>query len=294
MHDLMTQALHVVILLFCVTAMLNAGLALTVRQILEPFHNVRLAAFSFAASYVLTPLLAVLVAWILSLAEPLRMGLILVSLTAGAEAGPKVAEMARANVAFAVGLLATQLVMTIVYIPLILMVFLPEAQIQYGPLMLKLAVVILLPLAVSLFLNARYGGLAERLRPSLHKASTLFLVLLAALVVMADSAEMVRLIGTRAIAAGALFVVLSFVGGYLLGGPRPENRRTLAIMSCGRNAGISLMIASQVFGDSDVLLMITVTVLVMLGLLLPTAYWLGHRAMPPSSGTMLDGQPQAV
>src|SRR5215217_1818242 len=180
MHDLMTEALRVIILLFCVSAMLNAGLALTVRQIMEPFRNVRLAAFSFAASYVLTPLLAVLVAWILSLAEPLRIGLILLSLTAGAEAGPKVAEMARANVAFSVGLLATQLVITIVYIPLVLSVVFPEAHIQFAPLMLKLVVVILLPLAVSLFLNARYGGLAERLRPSLHKASTVLLVCLTA------------------------------------------------------------------------------------------------------------------
>lgn len=284
-QDLLTQALRVVILLFCVSAMLNAGLGLTVKQILEPFHNVRLAASSFAASYVLTPFLAVAVAWMLSLAEPLRIGLILVSLTAGAEAGPKVAEMARGNVAFSIGLLAAQLVLTIVYIPVVFSVFLPEAHIQFGTLLLKLVVVVLLPLAVGLLLNARHSGMAERLRPWMHKASTAFMVLMAVLIVIRDSRAMLQLVGTRAIGAGALFAVLSFAGGYMLGGPGQENRRTLAIMSCGRNASISLMIASQVFGEPNVLLMITLTVFVMLSFLLPTAYWLGRRAGP---------QPQAV
>jgi hypothetical protein len=50
-------------------------------------------------------------------------------------------------------------------------------------------------------------------------------------------------------------------------------------MSGARNAGISFMIASQVFKDQGVLLMITLTVILMLFILLPTAYWFGRRAV---------------
>ena len=39
------------------------------------------------------------------------------------------------------------------------------------------------------------------------------------------------------------------------------------------------MIASQVFDNPDVLLMITLTVILMLVILLPTAYWFGRRAV---------------
>lgn len=291
---LVTQALLVTILLFCVSAMLNAGLSLTMRRILEPFHDVRLAASSFAASYVLVPTLAVGIAWILSLAEPLRVGLILLSLTAGGEAGPRITEMARGNVAFSVGLLAAQLVLTLAYIPLVFSVVLPEAQIQFGSLLLKLLLLILVPLALGMYLNARHGGIAERLRPSMHKASTAFMSLMAALVVLLEYRDMLQLFGTRAIGAAALFAVLSLIGGYALGGAKEENRRTLAIMSCGRNAGISLMIASQVFGEPKVLVMIAVTMFVMLGVLLPTAYWLGHRTEPPSPGVPLAQQSQTA
>lgn len=50
-------------------------------------------------------------------------------------------------------------------------------------------------------------------------------------------------------------------------------------MSGARNASISLMIASQIFNDQRVLLMITVTVILMLIILVPTAYVLGRRAV---------------
>jgi hypothetical protein len=49
-------------------------------------------------------------------------------------------------------------------------------------------------------------------------------------------------------------------------------------MSGARNASIALMIASQAFDDPDVLLMMTLTVTLMRGILLPTAYWLSRRA----------------
>ena len=62
-----------------------------------------------------------------------------------------------------------------------------------------------------------------------------------------------------ALLGGLLFFVVAFCIGYLLGGPKTENRRALAIMTFVRNAPISMTTAAQVFPqDPGALVMVTV------------------------------------
>jgi BASS family bile acid:Na+ symporter len=278
MHEILTIVLKLSIIIFLITAMLYIGTSLTLRQILDPLRNARLVAASLCVSYILVPLTAIVITRALPLEQPLRTGLLLLSMTAGAEAGPKFIGAARGNIAFSVALLSMQLVVTIIYVPLVLSFLLPEVRIDYGNLLFKLFALVLLPMVSGLFLKGRHGSVAELLSPLMHKTSTVFLFLMAVLIIILHFAEIVRLLGSGAILAGALFIVISFSIGYLLGGPGQDTRRTLGFMSGARNASIALMIASQVFDDPDVLLMITLTVILMLVILLPTAYWFGRRA----------------
>jgi BASS family bile acid:Na+ symporter len=257
--------------------MLNVGASLTVRQILEPLRNARLVITSLGVSFILVPLTAIVITRVIPLEEPLRIGLVLLSMTAGAEAGPKVIGIAKGNIAFSVALLSMQLLVTIIYVPLVLSVLLPEVHINHTKLLLKLFVLVLLPMASGLFLKARHGAIVERLSPVVHGTSTVFMFLMVVLIIILNFAEMLRLVGSGSILAGMIFVIISFIVGHLLGGPGQDTRRTLGFMSGARNASISLMIASQVFKDPGVLLMITLTVILMLFILLPTAYWFGRR-----------------
>ena len=277
MQEFLTVALKLSIVVFLVTAMLHIGTSLTLRQILEPLRNARLVIISLGASYILIPLTAVVISRAIPLEQPLRIGLVLLSMTAGSEAGPKIIETAKGNIAFSVALLTMQLAVTIIYVPLVLSLLLPEVHFNHSKLLLKLFALVLLPMVSGLFLKARHGSIAERISPFMHSMSTLFMFLMASLIIILNFAEIVRLIGSGAILAGAIFVIISFIIGYLIGGPGQDTRRTLGFMSGARNSSISLMIASQVFDDPDVLLMITLTVILMLLILLPTAYWFGRR-----------------
>ena len=277
MQEFLTVALKLSIVVFLVTAMLHIGTSLTLRQILEPLRNARLVIISLGASYILIPLTAVVISRAIPLEQPLRIGLVLLSMTAGSEAGPKIIETAKGNIAFSVALLTMQLAVTIIYVPLVLSLLLPEVHFNHSKLLLKLFALVLLPMVSGLFLKARHGSIAERISPFMHSMSTLFMFLMASLIIILNFAEIVRLIGSGAILAGAIFVIISFIIGYLVGGPGQDTRRTLGFMSGARNSSISLMIASQVFDDPDVLLMITLTVILMLLILLPTAYWFGRR-----------------
>jgi bile acid:Na+ symporter, BASS family len=279
MHEFLSVVLKLTIIVFLVTAMLHIGTSLTLRQILEPLRNARLLIASIGVSYILVPLTAIAITRLIPMEQPLRTGLVLLSMTAGAEAGPKIIGAARGCIAFAVALLSIQLLVTIIYVPTVLSVLLPEVHINHGDLLLKLLALVLLPMLLGLFLKARHAAIAERINPLMQKVSTVLMFLMAVLIIILNFAEISRLIGSGAIFAGTIFVVTSFIIGYLFGGPGQDTRRTLGFMSGTRNASISLMIASQVFDDPDVLLMITLTVIMMLVILLPTAYWFGRRGV---------------
>jgi predicted Na+-dependent transporter len=279
MHEFLSVVLKLTIIIFLVTAMLHIGTILTLRQILDPLRNVRLLIASIGVSYILVPLTAIAITRLIPIEQPLRMGLILLSMMAGAESGPKIIAAARGCIAFSVALLSIQLVLTIIYVPMVLSVLLPEVHINHVDLLLKLLAMVLSPMLLGLFLKARHAAIAERITPLMQSVSTFFMFLMAVLIIILNFAEILRLIGSGAIFAGTIFVVISFIIGYLLGGPRQDTRRTLGFMSGTRNASISLMIASQVFDDPDVLLMITLTVIMMIVILLPTAYWLGRRGV---------------
>jgi BASS family bile acid:Na+ symporter len=126
---------------------------------------------------------------------------------------------------------------------------------------------------------ARHDAIAGRLNHFMHGISTFFMIVMSALIIILHSAEMLRLIGTGAILAAILFVVLVFAAGYMAGGPGRDTRVTLGFMSSARNLGIAFMIASQAFSDPDVVLMITLTLILMLVILLPAAYWFSRRSV---------------
>lgn len=277
MTEFLKQAINPVIIIFLVTSMLSAGLGLTVSQIFSPLRNARLLISSLAATHLVTPLIAIGIVVAIPLAEPLKVGLVLMSLAAGAEAGPKIVAIARGNVAFSVGLLAVNLVVTVISIPLVLSVVLPEVDFDHTALLVKLSGVVILPLATGLLLKARYRDVADRLSPLAQRMSTFFMLLTALLIIAATYQDILRMAGSGAVLSAMIFITLSFSAGYLLGSPGQDTRRTLAVMSGTRNASISLMIAAQVFTDPRVLLMIIVTAVLMLVLLVPAAYLLGHR-----------------
>ncbi len=282
--EILTKALNIVILVFLVSTMLSVGLGLTVRQILGPLRNARLFISSLVSCYIAVPLIAIVITRLFGLDEPLKIGLVLFSMAAGAEAGPKIAGLAKVNIAFSVGLLVAMLCISVLYIPAVLSLLLPEANIATGKLLIKLLLGVGVPLSIGLFLKARYAAVADRISPYAHKVSSIFMALMTIGIVGLNIKEMAGLFGTGTIGAAIIFIAGSVFIGYLLGGPGRDNRWTLAFTSGGRNASISLVIASQVFTNPKVLLMITVTVVLQLVIILPLSLYVGRRSALQQAG----------
>ena len=281
-------------LAFVVTSMLSMGLSLTVSQILQPLRNTRLVIMALGANFVLVPAVAFALSRIIPLEQDVQIGLLLMGTAAGAPFLPKLAQMARANVAFVVGLMTLLMVVTIVYLPIVLPLLLPGVEVDAGQIALSLIVTMLVPLLIGLFIKARYEGVAERLQPVMSQISNISLALLLVLMLGLNFKNVVDLFGTGAILATLLFIAISIAGGYFLGGRSTDTRVVLALSSGQRNLAAAFVIATGNFADQpDVLVFLAAAGFVGLVAVLPIAAEFGKRtrSTPESAERTVPTQP---
>jgi bile acid:Na+ symporter, BASS family len=277
LFDLLGIAARVAVLCFVVSSMLAMGAGLTLAQILEPLRDARLVALSLVANFVLMPLCAFVLAKALSLDEPLGVGLLLLGCAAGAPFLPKLAELAKGNLAFAVGVMVLLMVVTVGYLPIVLPLLLPGVSVDPWKIARSLVLLMLLPLAAGLVLRARYENLAARVKPLLDRISNISLILLVLLITAANLDKVLQVFGTRGILAGFLFIALGFGVGWLLGGPGADTRRVMALGTAQRNIAAALVVAGQSFNDPKVVVMVVVVAIAGLIVLMPSSRALANQ-----------------
>jgi bile acid:Na+ symporter, BASS family len=269
--DILIRGSSVAVVVFVVSSTLGVGLSLTVGEILAPLKNARLVALSLVANFVLAPLAALGLWRALGLDEPLGIGLLLCGLAAGAPFLIKLAEFAKSDLAFAVGLMVLLMVVTVGYVPLVLPFVVEGTTVNAAKIAQSLVVLMLVPLAAGLLLRAGRPGAADRIRPAIGVLSNLSMVLVVLLTIAAHFKSVLSVFGTFGVLAAIVYTVVCIGIGWLLGGPGPSTRRVLALGTAQRNAAAAFVVAGQNFDDPKVIVMITVVLIVGFILLLPFA-----------------------
>ncbi len=273
MHEFLSHALTPVILTYVISAMLALGLSHTVSQIFEPLRNLRITISAVVASYLILPLIAASISRLLGLDPSLRYGLVLMAMAAGAEVGPLLTANSNANVRLSGGILVMSIGITIIYLPFLLGVFLPDVHFAVGHLLLKLCLTIVAPLLLGLFIKSRSEKMADAAVHYAHIISRIFVILLTLVVILLYYERIIGLLGTYAILAGFICVVGGFGIGYLLGWPERGTSLAMGYMHGARNASIAVMVANDVFRDlPNVMLMIATVVVLILVILIPVSY----------------------
>jgi BASS family bile acid:Na+ symporter len=264
------------VLVFVIGSMLSMGLSLTTKQIIEPLKNVRLVILALVANFILVPILASIITLVLPLDESLRIGLILLSTAAGAPFLPKLAQAAKGNTAFSVGLMVLLMVVTIIYLPIVLPLLLGDVDVNPWEIARSLIIMMLIPLAVGLFIRARYEEAAANIQPTFGMASNIALLALVVLGLVLNFNSMIALVGSLGILAGITFILISLVIGYLLGGSEGGIKSVMGLGTAQRNISAALVVAAQNF-DSSVVTYLMVIALIGLIILMPAAGELGKR-----------------
>jgi BASS family bile acid:Na+ symporter len=277
------------LLVFVIGSMASMGLSLKMGQIIAPLKNVKLVVLALVVNFVLVPIVATLVTLLFPLDESLRIGLILLATAAGAPFLPKLAEVAKGNVAFSVGLMVLLMVVTIIYLPIVLPLLLGGVQVSPWDIARSLIVMMLIPLAIGLLINWRYEETATKIQPTFGQASNIAMLVLTVLGLVLNFKAMIGLVGSWGILAGIVFILVSLVIGYLLGGSGGEIKSVMGLGAGQRNISAALVVAGQNF-DMDVITYLMVIAVIGLVILMPAAGELGKRQakQAASSGDSLD------
>src|SRR5438876_7056128 len=197
--QILEKLVPIAMFIFVLSSMLAMGLGLTIGQIIAPLRNLRLVAMSLLANFILIPLIAVALSKVLRLDESFGVGLLLLGTAAGAPFLPKLAQLAKGNLGFAVGLMVLLMVITVGYMPLVLPVFLPGVSVNPTKIARSLFFLMLVPLAVALAVNARFPSVAAHTKPLLNRISNLSLIALVLLLVVTNIKNVLAVFGTGGI-----------------------------------------------------------------------------------------------
>ena len=265
------------VLVFVIGSMASMGLSLKIKQIIAPLKDLKLVVLALGVNFILVPIVAYLITLLLPLDESLEIGLILLATAAGAPFLPKLAEVAKGNIAFSVGLMVLLMVVTIVYLPIVLPLLLQGVAVSPWDIAQSLIVMMLLPLAIGLFVNARYEEIAVKVQPTFGQASNIAILVLTVLGLVLNFNSMIALVGSWGILAGIIFILASLLIGYFLGGSESSVKSVMGLGTGQRNISAALVVAGQNF-SMDVVTYLMVIAVVGLVVLMPLAGELGKRA----------------
>jgi BASS family bile acid:Na+ symporter len=282
--ELKQAAISTAMLVFVLSSMLGMGLGLRVNEILAPLRTWRLVTLSLAANFIVMPFAALALARVLGLDESMAIGLLLLGTAGGAPFLPKLAEISRGNLAFAVGLMVMLMVITVAYLPLVLPRLLPGVSVNPAQIAKSLVLLMLLPLGCALAVNANRPDIAAKVKPLLDKASNLGLIALIGLLTALNARSVLAVFGTGGILAGVVFLAIGYGVGWMLGGRARETRTVLGLGTAQRNIAAALVVANQSFDDPNVVVMVVVVAIVGLVTLMPLARMLG-RGVPAGIAT---------
>lgn len=276
--ELAARGSNIAVVLFVVSSTLGVGLSLTPAQILAPLKDIRVVSLTLVANFVAAPLVAFGLWRVLNLDEPLGVGLLLCGLAAGAPFLIKLAEFAKADTGLTVGLMALLMITTVAYMPIVLPIFLKGSAVDPVAIASSLVVLMLIPLAIGLFCRKHAPAVAGRIRPAAGVLSTVSMVLVVVLTIIANFREVLSVYGTRGILAAIVYTAVCAGIGWALVFFSTTARPVLALGTAQRNAAAAFVVAGQNFDDPRVTVMITVVLIAEFTMLIPFARFLARKA----------------
>ena len=274
--ELLNTLYNLMRLVFVLGTICSMGLSLTMKQITEPLRSARFVIVALLANFVVPVILALILIQLFSLDDSLAVGLLLVSLAAGAPALPKTAVFAKLDPAKATGLMVLLVVVTILVMPILLPLFLTGISVTFWDIASGLVYLILIPLAISLFVRARYPDVAASIQPMFAQASNLSLLILMVLMIVLNFNDVIGLLGSGGLLASLILIILTTAGGYLLGRLGKADGWLQALGAGQRNIAAAMVVATTNFG-SDEIVMVVVFSLIGMVILIPLAMELGKR-----------------
>ena len=246
------------------------GLGLTVSQIVKPLKNVKLVLLSLAVNFILVPLMVYAIISFIPLNEGERTAMLLISIAAGAPFIPKLADIAKGDIPFSIGLMLLLMVVTIFFMPLVVPYMFSGAEVNSLGIAKSLVVTMLLPLVIALIIRAYWEKGAITMKGFFAKLTNIAMLLLIISLVILNTNHLIDKLGYPLLAI-LLLLIGSMIIGYYLGGKGKEIRVVSSLGAGQRNISAALLVGTQNFNNPDITIMLVAVSIFGLFIMLPYA-----------------------
>ncbi len=274
MTEILQITFKISLLVFIVSSMLSMGFKLTVSQIVEPLKNTKLVVLSLTVNFILVPLLVYAIINILPLNEGEKTAMLLISIAGGAPFIPKLADIAKGNIPFSIGLMLLLMVVTIFFMPLVVPIMFPGAEVSSWAIAKSLVVTMLLPLILALIIRAYWEKGAKLMQGIFEKLTNIAMLLLIISLVALNTNHLIDKIGYPLLAI-LILLIGAMVIGYYLGGKGKDIRVVSALGAGQRNISAALLVGTQNFDNPDITIMLVAVSIFGLFIMLPYAKKMG-------------------
>lgn len=282
LSDVLTTVTQVGVLAFVVSSMVAMGLSLTVDRIIGPLRDLRIVAFLLIGNFVVVPAVAIAAARLLPMEQATSTALVIYGCCAGAPFLPKLAQMAKGDVALSVGAMVLLMVVTVAYAPIVLPLAVQGVTVDAWQIASSLVVFMLVPLAIALVVRVRLPELAAEWVGPAGQISTTALLIGISAGLLVSWREIIGAIGSWIFIGTAILLVVALVAGYLAGYGRPgTTSRVTMLGTAQRNVSAALVVAGSLGGDVVVLSLVGGLVIIMV--LIGLAGQIGKRASAPTT-----------
>ena len=229
-----------------VLVVLSVGLRASWSDVLYLFNHPLLLARSIVARNVIVPLVTLLLVVAFAIDGPVAVALLALSVTGVPPTLPMGLLKAGGRESYVIGLLASQSLLAIVMIPVSLAVLnvVLDTQSYFAPLQVVavVALLTLAPLTLGVIVHRLAPDVAVRASVTAARIGRLLLVLCVVIVVALLWRTWITLIGNGTLAMMFLVIVIALCAGHMLGGPREDDRTSLALAATSSHPGLALAI----------------------------------------------------
>jgi len=283
LSEILSVITQVGMLLFVVGGMAAMGLGLTVSRIATPLRDVRMVLLLLLVNFVVVPAAAIAAARLLPMEQDAATAVVLVGCLAGAPFLPKLAQLAKADVALAVGSMVLLMVVTVGYAPIVVPLVVPGVTVDPLAVAQSLVLFMLIPLGIGLLIRSRLPELADSWVGTVGQASSVGMLLGITSALLVSWQDVVGAIGTWIFVGVAIVLVAALASGWLAGVGRPGDRVLLGLATAQRNIAAAIVVATTIGGDVVVLTLVGALVLPIVLIVLAGA--IGKRVDAPAAAS---------
>jgi len=228
----------ILMLIFLITSMMSIGMQTRISEIKSVFASKDFLIRTFLANFVIVPIVGMIVVRIFPLSPPVESAILLLAFTPGGLSAIQFTSHVKGSAALSGAMVFFLSLLAIFVSPLMLYLVLPKdltSTIPYGQALIFLLVYLLLPILIGMYLLNKVPHIATKFSKLVGLVGVAtFLAFM--IITSSDRKEALGQIGSTGVIAMLLFILVSMVVGWFMGGSSRDARQILATATSMRNA----------------------------------------------------------